>query len=40
MKTLSKKMLYDIDCYFRASNYLAVGHFYFFDYVLLKEELK
>ena len=40
MKTLSKKMLYDIDCYFRASNYLAVGQLYLLDNVLLKEELK
>ena len=40
MKTLSKEMLYDIDCYFRASNYLAVGQLYLLDNVLLKEELK
>src|SRR5574344_2297852 len=33
-------MLYDIDCYFRASNYLAVGQLYLLDNVLLKEELK
>ncbi|MBQ2409347.1 MAG: phosphoketolase family protein [Bacilli bacterium] len=40
MKTLNKKMLMDIDAYFRASNYLAVGQLYLLDNPLLKEELK
>ena len=40
MKTLNKKLLMDIDAYFRASNYLAVGQLYLLDNPLLKEELK
>lgn len=40
MKTLSKQMLKDIDAYFRASNYLAVGQLYLLDNPLLKEPLK
>ena len=40
MKTLNKKMLNDIDAYFRASNYLAVGQLYLLDNPLLKRDLK
>ncbi len=40
MKPLSRRMLKDIDAYFRASNYLAVGQLYLLDNPLLKEELK
>src|SRR5574344_184953 len=40
MKTLSKKMLTDIDAYYRASNYLAIGQLYLLDNPLLRDELK
>ena len=40
MKTLTNKMLKDIDAYYRASNYLAVGQLYLLDNPLLREELK
>lgn len=40
MKTLSKKMLEDIDAYYRASNYLAIGQLYLLDNPLLRDELK
>ncbi len=39
MKTLDKKTLYDIDKWFRASNYLAACQLYLLDNPLLKEEL-
>lgn len=39
MKTLSKKMLKDIDAYYRASNYLAIGQLYLLDNPLLRNEL-
>lgn len=40
MKTLSKEELYNIDAYFRASNYLAAGQLYLLDNPLLKRTLK
>lgn len=40
MKTLTKKMLKDIDAYYRASNYIAVGQLYLLNNPLLKDELK
>ncbi|MFV0250428.1 MAG: phosphoketolase, partial [Bacilli bacterium] len=40
MKTLTKKMLKDIDAYYRASNYLAVGQLYLLENPLLEEKLQ
>ena len=40
MKTLTRKMLKDIDAYYRASNYLAVGQLYLLDNPLLRENLR
>src|ERR1700710_69066 len=38
--TLTPEMLYKIDAYWRASNYLAVGQIYLFDNPLLREPLR
>lgn len=37
---LSPDMLHDLDAYWRAANYLAVGQIYLYDNPLLKEPLK
>ena len=39
MKTLSDTELRKIDAYFRATNYLSLGHLYLKDNPLLKERL-
>ncbi|MGN1001015.1 MAG: phosphoketolase [Bacilli bacterium] len=39
-KVLSDDMLYKIDAYFRAANYLSVGQLYLLDNPLLKRKLK
>jgi xylulose-5-phosphate/fructose-6-phosphate phosphoketolase len=39
-KTLSPDLLYKIDAYWRAANYLSVGQIYLYDNPLLKEPLK
>jgi xylulose-5-phosphate/fructose-6-phosphate phosphoketolase len=38
--TLSKELLYKIDAYFRAANYLSVGQIYLYDNPLLKKPLE
>ncbi|MDZ7822528.1 MAG: hypothetical protein U5N26_12385 [Candidatus Marinimicrobia bacterium] len=37
---LSKELLYKMDAYWRASNYLSVGQIYLWDNPLLREPLK
>ena len=39
-KTLSPELLYQIDAYWRAANYLSVGQIYLYNNPLLKEPLK
>ena len=39
-ETLSPELLYKIDAYWRAANYLSVGQIYLYDNPLLKEPLK
>ena len=39
-ETLSQELLYNIDAYWRAANYLSVGQIYLLDNPLLKEPLK
>jgi len=39
-KTLSPDLLYKMDAYWRAANYLSVGQIYLYDNPLLKEPLK
>ena len=39
MRTLTDNELYNIDAYFRATNYLSLGQLYLKDNPLLKEEL-
>jgi xylulose-5-phosphate/fructose-6-phosphate phosphoketolase len=39
-KTLSSELLYKIDAYWRAANYLSVGQIYLYDNPLLKQPLK
>lgn len=38
-KTLSKELLYKMDCYWRAANYLSVGQIYLYNNPLLKRTL-
>ena len=40
MNTLSQELLYNMDAYWRAANYLSVGQIYLYDNPLLKEPLK
>ena len=40
MRTLTDNELYNIDAYFRATNYLSLGQLYLKDNPLLKEELQ
>ena len=39
MNTLSPDLLYKIDAYWRAANYLSVGQLYLYDNPLLKRKL-
>jgi xylulose-5-phosphate/fructose-6-phosphate phosphoketolase len=37
---LSPELRHNMNAYWRAANYLAVGQIYLYDYLLLKESLK
>ena len=39
-ETLSPDLLYKVDAYWRAANYLSVGQIYLYDNPLLREPLK